>query len=300
MNSDSLIRSLRALALTALVASTGCAAESVAGSEDGPTASTEQAITNGDDDAADPAVVALLIGGKVFCSGVLITSNVVVTAAHCVAPGPPEQVYFGAKPSLKKGGTFIDVSDSKVHPEFDEDTLVNDIAVIGLASKAPVAPAPVLTTPFDDSFKNLPIRLVGFGVTGDGTENLRKRTGATTITSFGAEDFRFKPGPSQTCNGDSGGPALANIGGKEAVIGIASSGDSNCKTYGRHIRIDANLAFIQGYSKAYAKRQNAGPVESSGCSMTSRTPGSTSSTAALVLAVACAAALRTRRRASAG
>lgn len=300
MNADSSLRHSKLVALVALaalVACSGCAAESTAESEEGRTASAQQAITNGDDDDADPAVVALLIGGEIFCTGVLITSNVVATAAHCVKPGPPEQVYFGVEPSSKKG-TFIAVSDSKAHPDFDEDTLTNDIAILVLARKAPVAPVAVLTTPFDDSFKGLPIRLVGFGVTGDGNEaNLRKRSGTTTISSFGDDDFRFHATPSQTCNGDSGGPALAQIGDKEVVVGLASSGDSSCTSYGRHVRIDSNLAFVQSYAKAYARHQTLAPMPNSGCSMTARSSTS-SSTAALVLAVGCVAAAGARRRRS--
>jgi secreted trypsin-like serine protease len=292
MNVDSAVRQLRLVALTALVACTGCAAEAATESKDEPIGSTQQAIINGEDDDADPGVVALLTGGKVYCTGFLITRNVVVTAAHCVNPSPPEQVYFGVNPSSKKG-TFIAVTDSKVHPDFDEDTLTNDVAVLGLASKAPVAPVPVLTTPFDSSFKNLPIRLVGFGVTGDGNDNnLRKRSGTTTISSYSDDDFRFKPSPSQTCNGDSGGPALATIGDQEAVIGIASSGDADCATYGRHVRIDSNLDFVQGYTKAYAKNPALTPQPNSGCSMTPRRESGASPVAGLLLVLTFAAAAR--------
>jgi secreted trypsin-like serine protease len=297
---DSMIRGTKLLVAVASIAiATGCAAESGAESNDESTGTTQQAIINGEDDDADPGVVALLSGGKVFCTGFLVTSTVVVTAAHCVAPGPPDQVYFGVKPGSKKG-TYIAVSDSKVHPDFDEDTLANDIAVLGLASKAPVAPIPILTTAFDSSFKGMGIRLVGFGVATAGDDTtLRKRSGTTTIASFTDEDFRFKPSPSQTCNGDSGGPALATIGDKEAVIGIASSGDSDCTTYGRHLRIDTNLTFVQSYTKAYAKHPPLTPQPSSGCSMIPRTLTGTSSAGTLLLGLAVAAIARARRRARA-
>src|SRR6185369_16871072 len=112
--------------------------------------------------------------------------------------------------------------------------------------------------------------------------NLRKRSGTTTIASFTADDFRFKPAPSQTCNGDSGGPALATIGDKEAVIGLASSGDADCTSYGRHVRIDSNLDFVQSYSKAYAKNPALTPQPSSGCSM-STTPARATPPATMLL-----------------
>ncbi len=286
--------------LAMLIACGACAApiasdaDTAASSEN--TGSTRQAITNGDDDDADAAVVALLNGGKIFCTGALITPNVIVTAAHCVDPSPPDQVYFGSRPNPKKG-TFINVVDTKVHPDFDEDSLSNDIALVVIETKAPATPLNVFTKDFDKSFIGRPIRLVGFGVKNGGDEaDLRKREGTTTIASYGDDDFRFKPGPSQTCNGDSGGPALATFGDHEAIIGLASSGDSDCKDYGRDMRIDRYLPFIQNYAKAYSAKLGDKSESKDGCSMTSRAPSSGSATVGLVLALACAFLARMRRR----
>jgi hypothetical protein len=299
-------RQIQLLALAVLAACAACTAPVGAdgsASSDGSESSekigtTQQAIVNGDDDNADPAVVALMLNGSVYCTGVLLTNNVVATAAHCVTPTPPEQVYFGSDPSKKKG-TFINVTTSRVHPDFDEDTLVNDIAVIGLAATAPVAPLNIFVKEFDDSYVGLEIRLIGFGATGpEATQNLRKRSGTTAITSYTDDDFRFRPSPSQTCVGDSGGPAVARIGDHEAVIGLTSSGDSNCATYGRDMRIDRYLPFIQGYAKAYSIPTGPATVESSGCSMSAgstRSPAR-SSAAAMLLVLGFVVVARSRRR----
>jgi secreted trypsin-like serine protease len=299
MNARWLPRQIQMLALAVLVTCAACAAPvGTDGSEGEKTGTTQQAIINGDDDDADSAVVALLLNGSVYCTGVLLTNNVVATAAHCVTPTPPDQVFFGSDPSSKKG-TRIAVTTSRVHPDFDEDTLVNDIAVVGLASTAPVAPLNVFVKEFDDSYIGLEIRLIGFGATGpEQTNNLRKRTGTTAITSYTDDDFRFRPAPSQTCVGDSGGPAVAKIGDHEAVIGLTSSGDSNCATYGRDMRIDRYLPFIQGYAKAYSIPTGPATVDSSGCSTSSRTPARGSSGAALLLVLAGVSLVRSRRRGS--
>lgn len=301
-----LSREIQILALAVLMACGACMAPVGTDATDGAersdgsekTGTTQQAIVNGDNDNADPAVVALLLNGSVFCTGVLLTNNVVATAAHCVTPTPPDQVYFGSDPSTKKG-TFISVTTSRVHPDFDEDTLVNDIAVVGLASTAPVAPLNIFVKEFDDSYIGLEIRLIGFGATGpEATQNLRKRTGTTAITSYTDDDFRFRPAPSQTCVGDSGGPAVARIGDHEAVIGLTSSGDSNCATYGRDMRIDRYLPFIQGYAKAYSIPTGPATVDNSGCSMSAGSSGRGSSATAMLLVLACVAAARSRRRGS--
>jgi secreted trypsin-like serine protease len=284
------------LVIAILVACSGCAAPLDPASESEATGTTQQAIVDGEDDDGDKAVVALLQGGKVYCTGVLITKNLVATAAHCVNPTPPEQVYFGSDPSTKKG-TFIGVATTRFHPDFDEDSLENDVAVVGLAETAPVAPLNIVTTELDASFVGREIRLIGFGATGpDETNHLRKRSGTTSITSYTDDDFRFKPSPSQTCVGDSGGPALAKIGDHEAVIGLTSSGDSNCAAYGRDMRIGRYLPFFQGYAKAYSIPTGPSSVENSGCSMSATAPARGSSVAALLLVLAGVAFARARSR----
>ena len=296
---DRFARQVLMLVLAFAAACSACAApvEPASVSLSETTGTTRQAIVDGEDDDDDKAVVALLQEGRVYCTGVLITENVVATAAHCVTQSPPEQIYFGSDPRTKKG-TFIAVKTTRVHPEFDEDSLENDVAVVGLAATAPVAPLKIVTTEFDASFVGREIRLIGFGTTGpDPSTDLRKRSGTTSITSYTDDDFRFRPAPSQTCLGDSGGPALARIGDHEAVIGLTSSGDSNCMTYGRDMRIGRYLPFLQGYAKAYSIPTGPSSVDNTGCS-TSRglpTRGS-SSMAALLLALACVAIGRARAR----
>src|SRR5436190_1819679 len=73
------------------------------------------------------------------------------------------------------------------------------------------------------------LRLVGFGRTGaTDTSAPRKREGTSLIASLAANDFAFAPSPSQTCEGDSGGPAFATLDGAERVVGVTSSGDPQC------------------------------------------------------------------------
>ncbi len=290
-------RSILVVAGLVAATSTGCAAASGAEPDDEQTGTTEQAITNGDDDDDDPAVVALLLQGQVFCTGVLLTSHVVATAAHCVSVSPPDQVYFGSKPSTKTG-TFIAVADTLAHPDFDEDTLANDIGLVALADKAPIAPLPVLTQEFDKSFVKLPLRLVGFGAPAANDDgNVRKRVGTTTIESYTADTFKFLPGPSQTCNGDSGGPAFATVGGKEYVVGLTSSGDANCKQYGSDVRVDRFVPFITGYAKAYSAKiaSASGNASSKGCSLAPEARSNGAPLGVLLAVTAAAAAARARR-----
>jgi secreted trypsin-like serine protease len=251
----------------------GCAVSPA--SDRAPTTGTiREAIVAGEDDANDPAVVALLNDdGNAFCTGVLISSTVVATAAHCVEAKTPAQVFFGTNPSSAEG-TVIAVAHAEAHPDFDPDTLDNDIALVTLARESRVRPMPVRMKPLDDAFVGEPIRLVGFGIPSAdaASASLRKRSGTTTIEELGSNDFRFNASPSQTCLGDSGGPAFATIAGRESVIGIASSGDSDCKSYGRHTRADRYAQFITSYLAANAAKSDTANVASAGCTLAAGRP----------------------------
>jgi secreted trypsin-like serine protease len=287
-------RTRKLFALVALVAapSAACTNEIADASSAESLDSTSQAITNADNDDADPSVVALLLRDQVLCTGFLIATRVVVTAAHCLDQIEPDTVFFGANPRTKKG-TSIAVAETKTHPDYDPSTLENDIGVVVLAETAPSAPLPVLSKHFDASFVGMPIRIVGFGSTGVGNAvAARKHEGTTTIASFTAQDFRFTSGPSQTCEGDSGGPALATIGGREAVIGITSSGDTDCKKFGNDMRMDVFVEWLRGNVKAYKAPVSTEPDK--GCSVV-RAPGSDASRGGIVIALACVLAACGRR-----
>jgi secreted trypsin-like serine protease len=267
-------RALLALPLLLGVAVAGCAdlADAPVDEAERAVATIEQAITDGENDNGDHAVVALLTEGKIYCTGVVVGRFVVATAAHCVAPTPPDAILFGASVGARAART-IAVRKAAAHPEYDEDSLENDIGVVGLAQPSPVDPLPFRSAPLDDSFVGHPIRLVGFGATSADGSSLRKRSGATSVLELDAAAFRFKPMPSQTCIGDSGGPALAAVGNdREAVVGIASSGDADCQKYGRHTRIDHHVSFLENFAATYTPPAPRASVQSTGCTLTGGSP----------------------------
>jgi secreted trypsin-like serine protease len=275
------------IALAVAFSSAACAARASAEDDGQAIGQTAQAITNASDDDADPGVVALLLAGQVICTGVLVASRVVVTAAHCVDQGAPDTVYFGADPSTKKG-TFIKVADTKAHPDFDDATLASDIGVVALAVPAPTSPLAISRKPFDSSFVGQKVRLVGFGASHGGALAQSKQVGTTTIASYKDQNFRFLGAPSQTCEGDSGGPAFATIDGRETVVGITSAGDTDCKVYGRDTRIDVFASWLADYEPP----GTSASVQGRGCGIA---PGSGASGLDWLVFLGCAVAAKGRR-----
>jgi len=76
----------------------------------------------GGEPSADPAVVALVQGDTVACTGTVIAPRAVLTAGHCAGDAPwPEVVIDGAR---------VAVAGAIVHPGFDPATLARDLATL--------------------------------------------------------------------------------------------------------------------------------------------------------------------------
>lgn len=199
-------------------------------------------VTNGLPDTGDPAVIALVnASDQLVCTASLIAPHTALTAAHCVAGNPLAlRAFFGD--SIADGGTFIAVTDARPHPQFDPGG--NDIAVVTLGEAAPAA-ALAFAPPLDGSLVGTSFRVVGFGTIGDLGGAGIKRAGTANVAALGAGDFIAVPGPSLTCLGDSGGPAL--LAG-DAIGGVVSRVDAQCVDHAVYTRTDvAQDSLIQPY-----------------------------------------------------
>lgn len=200
----------------------------------------EQAVTNGAADPDDPAVIALVDdAARVGCTASAIGPHTAITAAHCIAGRDPRtlRVAFGTSVDA---ATLVAVSDGRVHPAFDADTLAHDVAMLTLRDSAPVAPLALAS--IDASLVGTSIRVVGFGTTGaGGTDSGTKRAGTARISDVQADELVADPDPSQPCHGDSGGPALLGTG---AVAAVVSRGDAACADHAIYARIDVARAVL--------------------------------------------------------
>ena len=236
---------LRLLAV-ALVA-TGCGIP-----QNEPTGRATSAVTNATSDGDDPGVVAIVgSSGTAECSGTLIAPHLVLTAGHCTG----ERVIAGAAAvfgsSTTSPAASIPIVLAIPHPQFDPASLANDVAILVLGSAGPAAPVALGTAPPTVGSE---VRVVGFGYAdSDGGGLGQKRQGTSLVSSIDSTTFDLAPDPSQPCEGDSGGPALASTAGVDYVVGVTSHGDGACVAMATDSRVDAYVAsFITPTMTAYA------------------------------------------------
>ena len=112
-------------------------------------------IVNGKTEPNYHGAGALVDQGKAFCTGTLVDTTTVVTAAHCLYGSTEPQglkMYFGPNANDLSSGTLVDVASIHLHPEYNNMTVENDIAVLKLAKPVPVNPIRVLTETMSDAW----------------------------------------------------------------------------------------------------------------------------------------------------
>ena len=224
--------------------------------------SAEQAIVNG---AAsdDEAVVALVYHGKQFCTGTVVGRRTIVTAAHCLPPNIDVplfgiEVYFGSDIGSSEGVT-LRVADGLANPSWSADVVAGDIGVLALSQDAPVTPMPMAYLDVTAAgMLGTDARAVGFGITAaEGDGNGTRRTGMLTVDRFDSSSIYLNPGPSATCNGDSGGALIFVQDGIEVLGGIHSRSDCNSAIIAERVDVHS-LDFVTPFIEQHEGAASCG------------------------------------------
>ncbi|MEO3750401.1 serine protease [Streptomyces sp. B6B3] len=212
-----------------------------------PAAATEQPTTRvvgGTPATTDdyPYVMQVSTGVVPRCGGALVAPTKVVTAAHCVSGLSPSQLIVVGGRDERQGtsGTEVQVGDFWIHPDYDGDTNVADVAVITLTEEMPYEPVPFVA-PTDTGLyaPGTMTRLLGWGRLGEnGPVADQLMTAEVPVVSdadceAAYEDFTVQydaatmvcaglpEGGVDTCQGDSGGPLVID----GVLAGVVSWGE---------------------------------------------------------------------------
>lgn len=216
------------------------------------------------------------------CGGTLISANKILTAAHCSYGIAASHLY--AIPGFyttSEASAIIPVSAKKEHPAYSNSTLVNDIAILTLASNSSKPKAKIYGG--NKSLARLSGTVVGLGkLDGDlDTPNTLQKVNLPIVSNstcaqvWGTSSIKSSmlcaggtaSGGIGACSGDSGGPMFTTISDEKTQVGVVSWGEQDCATayyYDVYTRISEFVSFISanapGVEMVYASDFNIAPV----------------------------------------
>jgi secreted trypsin-like serine protease len=228
------------------------------------------AITFGEpDNGRHPNVGALMwewdpghAGFDQWCTGTLISSDVVLTAAHCTVDieTAGAEAFVSFSDQLTGKVKLVSVAEIHSHPDYGHDNSdLFDIAVLILSKPQTLAAAELPTAGQLDSMgltNSSKFTAVGYGVTerqkgkggGSFADPFQRMMSVSSFNTLTQSWLKLSQNPSHddggTCFGDSGGPNFIGSGASETnvIAGITVTGDSVCRSTNVTYRLDTASA----------------------------------------------------------
>ena len=219
-----------------------------------------------------PFIAALVVRGEPaaqsqFCGGTVTDSLHIVTAAHCVEGESADRidVVVGRTRLDESGGQRVAVDSLAVQPQYDNDTLNHDVAILTLSEplNAPATLAPAGSGEAALGRAGQGVRVAGWGYVNESPLTTPEVLQEAPLTIMGPTRCRrgydgfdtnlaicagtVGGGPPGTCQGDSGGPLVGGTPGDLRLVGIVSFGSDRCadpEIPAGYTRVSSESAFI--------------------------------------------------------
>lgn len=251
----------------------------------------------GAESGAWPWQIAVLDGKKeLICGGTMISSEFVLTAAHCVKN--KMHIVAGEFNLVEKEGHEQErrVSKSFKHPQYNKNNVDNDIALLKLESPLELTPrvSPACLPEQSEELKpKLNATILGWGAVSyhrqpDGKPQV-ERDDMLYEAVVPVVDFKdcknsygdylkghhhvicagYKEGGIDSCAGDSGGPLLVARNNKWYVYGVTSFGDE-CGKEGKYGIYSKTSAYVDWIKKIINKERTTSRYKTTTTARSSR------------------------------
>jgi secreted trypsin-like serine protease len=188
------------------------------------------------------------------CSGTLLSPTVVLTAAHCTDGTASAYAYFSVEvpDDFRENPTGI-LGTTYTHPDYNSNTLDNDVGVVVLDKAVRLSEYPVLASEGflsdlkaqgeiqDDTFVAVGYGLLEGFPPSTQTDNESRwfatsPYGGLTQNNLHLQQNTNATGQGGTCFGDSGGPRFWQD--TLILVSVTSWGDANCRSNDMTQRVD--------------------------------------------------------------